>query len=383
MTTIPTIQQIYDQLITDIQTEYGITISPTGKVFLRAHAATLAAQMKLYYLQLGLVQKNIAPDTADSEANGGTLERWGRIKMNRNPFTATQGQYACTVTGTAGAVIPVNTTFQSDDDSLNPGILYILDTAFTFVTGTGSITLRALTSGSAGQLQVGNTLTATAPIINVDATATVTAESTAPTDAEDIEVYRDKVLESFRLLPQGGASADYRIWGKENISGVAQIYPYAKSGVDNEINVYIEALPADSTDGKGTPTGTIITNVTNAIEAVRPLVVFEVHYLPVSIINVTINIAGSVFTTAEKALILTALTEDIALIRPFIAGADVVADRKDTLSVNGIINVILNTIPGASFGTVTLYVPDSPPTSVSEYQFDNGEIPYLLSVTYV
>jgi uncharacterized phage protein gp47/JayE len=360
-----------------------VSISLVGKVALRVIAFTQAAKLKLIYLLIGDVQRNITPDTAYSTANGGTLERWGLIKIDRNPLPATQGQYTCTVTGTTGGTIPASTTFKSDDDSLSPGYLFVLDNEFTLSGSSGSITLRALTGGTESKLSAGNTLTATQPLINVNTTATVTAETVSPTDTETTELYREKVIDSFRLLPQGGASADYRLWGKTDISGVQEIYPYAKSGYANEIDIYIEATPADSTDGKGTPTATIITNVTNAIEAKRPLGVFEVHYLPVTVKEVTINIAGSTFTTSQKALILTAMTEAIARIRPFIPGADTLTERNDVLSANNVINVVLNTVPGSVFGAVTVYIPDSPPTPVASYQFTNGEIPWLDTITYI
>jgi len=334
VTAIPTISQLYNEILADLQTEYGVTIPVFGKVFLRAQAAVQAGKLKLFWLAIAMAQKQITPDTADSVSAGGTLERWGYLKTGRYPFPASQGKYTVTVTGSVAAIIPASTTFKSDDSSLSPGQLFILDNAFTMAGTSQSITLRALTPGVDSKLAIGNTLTANAPIINVNAAAIVTAETVAPTDAETLETYRDKVVESYRLLPQGGAAADYRLWGKENIAGVQQIYPYATNGEANEVDIYIEAIPADSTDGKGTPTGTIITNVTNAIEANRPLAVFDVNYYPVVVKNVKINIAGSTFTTAQKASILTAMTEAIAQIRPFIAGADVVADRNDTLSAN-------------------------------------------------
>lgn len=383
MTTIPTTSQLYNDILADLQTEYGVSISLVGKVALRVIAFVQAAKLKLIYLLVGDVQRNITPDTAYSVKNGGTGERWGLIKIGRNPLPAAQGQYTCTVTGTTGGTIPASTTFKSDDDSLNPGYLFVLDNAFTLSGSSGSVTLRALTGGTESKLSVGNTLTATQPLINVNTVATVTAESVSPTDEETFELYMSKVIDSFRLLPQGGSSADYRLWGRTGVAGVREIYPYVKSGVSNEINIFIEATTADSTDGKGTPTGTIITNVTNAVEANRPLAVFDVHYLPVTIKEVSINIAGSTFTTEQKALILTAMTEAVANIRPFIPGADVLSERNDVLSANNVINVVLNTIPGSVFGAVTLYIPDSPPTPVASYQFTNGEIPFLDSITYV
>lgn len=391
MTSIPTIQQLRADILNDLQGQLSVTINPFGKAFLRAKAWVWAAQLKLVYLTIANVQKNIFPDTADPEATGGTLERFGRVKLGRNPFPATQGQYTVSVTGTTGATIPASTTFRSDDNSQSPGLLYVLDAAYIFTSGSGTITLRALTGGTPAKLAVGNTLTATAPLLNADEAATVTAETVAPIDAETIEEYRQVVLQSFRLFPQGGASADYRLWGLE-AQGVKQIYPYAASGAPNEVNVFVEATQGSSTDGKGTPTATILNTVISRIETDpvtgkgrRPLGVHAVNVSAVTINLVAITITGGTISSANRATITAALTEAVNKVRPFIPGADVLSNRNDSFGVNNIINTILTAVPGTLFTSVSMTVQTgggpAVPTTVKVY--DNGSIPFLDSVTYV
>lgn len=389
MITIPTLAQLYAANIAALEAEFTITIPVFGKSFLRGIAAVQAAKQKLQYLAIANTQKNIFVDTAESESVGGTLQRFGRVKLNRNPFPATAGQYQCAVSGSISAVIAAETTFKSDDDSTSPGKLFILDNAFTFVATTGNIVLRALEAGTDSKLVVGDTLTATIPIANVNATATVNSENVAPLAAEDLEVYRDKALAAYRLEPQGGAATDYRLWSYD-AQGVQQVYPYAKSGAANEINLYVEATIADSTDGKGTPSQALL----DAVEAVveqdpdttkplnergrRPLGVFEVHYLPVTPKNIDITIAS--YTGVDISAAVTAALElALSTKRPFIAGADILADRNDTFDTNNIIAIILNTKPGSVFGAITLTVAG---VSVSTYTFTEGNIPYLNSVTF-
>jgi len=389
MITIPTLAQLYAANIAALEAEFTITIPVFGKSFLRGIAAVQAAKQKLQYLAIANTQKNIFVDTAESESVGGTLQRFGRVKLNRNPFPATAGQYQCAVSGSIGAVIAAETTFKSDDDSTSPGKLFILDNAFTFVATTGNIVLRALEAGTDSKLIVGDTLTATIPIANVNAAATVNSENVAPLAAEDLEVYRDKALAAYRLEPQGGAATDYRLWSYD-AQGVQQVYPYAKSGAANEINLYVEATIADSTDGKGTPSQALL----DAVEAVveqdpdttkplnergrRPLGVFEVHYLPVTPKNIDITIAS--YTGVDISAAVTAALElALSTKRPFIAGADILADRNDTFDTNNIIAIILNTKPGSVFGAITLTVAG---VSVSTYTFTAGNIPYLNSVTF-
>src|SRR5688500_5678547 len=229
MIIIPTLNQLYTSILNDLETEFGTNIPLFGKNFLRALAAVQAAKLKLYYVALGGVQKNIFVDTADPESSGGTLERFGRIKLGRNPFPAQAGQYEVQVTGSVGATIPASSTFKSNDDSLNPGKLYVLDLAYMLIATTDTITVRALEAGTDSRVEVGDQLTATAPISGVNSLVEVTAESVAPLDAEGTEEYRGKAVEAYQLEPNGGAASDYRIWSFD-VPGVARVYPYARTG---------------------------------------------------------------------------------------------------------------------------------------------------------
>lgn len=384
MINIPTTQEIYNGIIADLEAQYGITIPTTGKSFLRSYAAALAGQLRLYYLLTGKVQKNIFIDTADPVAQGGTLERWGSIKLNRYPFKATQGKYEIKVTGVDGAVIPSGTTFKSDDNSLNSGYLFIVDSAYTLASPY-TFEVRALTSGLESQLQVGNTMTATAPIADVDSIAEVTNENTEPQAAEGIEEYRAKAIEAFRLLPQGGAGADYRIWASD-AQGVKQSYPYTASGDDNKVNLFIEANIADSVDGKGTPTAAILIEVKEQIEDPTPSrpsrkpLTDTVEYLPITPLDIDITINPSPFTAAQQTLINNSIEAALTEIRPFVDTIDVLSERNDVFDMNRIISIILEAAPGSSFSISNLSVGGNPVTS---FTFEDGDIPYLNSITYV
>ena len=80
----------------------------------------------------------------------------------------------------------------------------------------------------------------------MDSSATVNQETETPLNSEDIEDYRAKILQSFRIEAQGGASGDYRLWSADG-QGVEAVYPF--TGTPGQINLFIEATEADSTDG--------------------------------------------------------------------------------------------------------------------------------------
>lgn len=390
MRNIPTLNELYTDIISDLESQYSATISLVGKVFLRALAMVQAGKLKLFYLAIGLLQKNIFVDTADSESIGGTLERFGRIKLGRNLYPARAGVYVLKVTGSIGAVIKASTTFKSDDSSLNPGFLFVIDNDYTLVATTDYITVRALTIGAESKLALLDTLTSTSPIALVNNPVTVYSITTEPLAAEDIEAYRLAIINSYRLEAQGGAATDYRLWSAD-AQGVRFVYPYAKSGAVCEVDLYIEATVADSTDGKGTPSAQLLLDVEAVVDRSpdtsldanergrRPLQVI-VHYLPVTIKTVDIVITGFTgITNDQKTLLLNAITDSVNLIRPFIDAADDLVNRNDTIDNNKIIGVITTQIPGAIFSSVTISVNG---VVVSIYNFTLGNIPYLNSITY-
>jgi len=404
MTPIPLLTQLYTGVKTSLQTQFGITIPSFGKSFFRSLAGVWSGVAKIFYIALGNVQKNIWFDLADPEALGGTLERFGRTIILRNPFPATQGTIIVSVTGSSGAVINAGETALSDGSSLSPGYLYVLDTAYT-LTGSGDlITLRALTAGTIANLNVGNTLTFTAPIVNVNQGVAVSAIGTSAIDGETIPEYRAAIALHYQLAPQGGAVSDYRLWGSQ-WEGVAKIYPYTASGAVWQVNVYVEAILSDSGGtapyyNYGIPTTTIINGVTSYILtdpatglARKPMGVVlgpsNAGALAVTVYQVAIAFTGSgSISTADKAIIANALVQAVNNIRPFIAGCDALANQNDTLSISlpasggriaapelyVIVVIAMQAVPGALFTGVSMTV-----NSVSEtsYTFDNGIIPFL------
>lgn len=391
MINIPTLNELYLSIKGDLEASESVTIPIFGKSVIRTIAAVQAAKIKLIYLAIGNLQKNIFVDTADPEAKGGTLERFGRIKLGRDPFPPRAAQYSVEVTGQIGSVIPASSTFKSNDNSKNPNVLFVLDSAFTLTDTVDYITLRALGAGLESQLDEFDELTATAPIPNVNAIVIVGPTIVEPLAAEDIEVYRNRVTQSFRLETQGGASSDYRLWSFD-AQGVQNVYPYAKTGFTSEINLFVEATIADSTDGKGTPSAGLLLEVEEVVnfnpditltlnERGRRPVGAIVNYLPITPLDVDIEIVGLQNNNAETtAAILATLTTAIQSIRPFVAAADVLADKNDILDKNKIIGSILSVRQGAIFTGVNLSVNS---VNLSTFTFENGDIPFLASVTYV
>ena len=401
MKQIPALADINAGLISALEAQFDITIPDTEdtKNFLLGMVGAWASEFKSLYLYQGSIQRNACWVTADPVDQGGTLELWGQEILDRPPYPATQGQYKVMITGTSGATIDAGTQFTSDPTSKSPGYLFQLDSGFTLSGSSGLIILRALTAGTISNLAISDTLTCVIPLVNINQQCAVTAITVNSLDAETIEAYRAEISLHFQLAPQGGAVPDYVLWGSD-AAGVAKIYPYTASGAVWEVDVYVEAVAADSTDGFGTPGSTILTNVTADIItdpvtglARKPMGVVlgpsNVGALPVTIYQLTIEFTGSgTINSDQQTLITNALIGAVNNIRPFIGGSDNVANQNDTISVslpstggsvappeNYVIVVIaMQAVPGVVFTGVNLTVNGISQTS---YQFDNGIIPFL------
>lgn len=363
---VPKYNDLYNSLISDLKNKLGLS-NIIGKSVISLIASVFAAKQKLLYSVLTVVNKNIYPDLADEE----TLRRFGRIRLGRDIKPAVSGIYKATITGEIGAIVPISTSYSDRN-----GYLYITDSISAFSSTSLEITLRALTPGTESILSVDSELHCTTPLTNIDSFAVVSEVVTQPTNSETIEEYRKNVVDSYRLMPQGGSRADYRVW-TESVPGVREVYPYAKSGSVGEINLYVEAFPDDSEDGNGTPFAATLTAVENAIEPDKiPLTVYNINYLAVNTIPIDIdieNISDASKLTKIKAAMETFLYEK----RPFVAGADILRDvNKGRIYASEIFQIVLDT--GVSFDDIVCER-DGTPFTVTE--FTGGDIPYINDVT--
>jgi len=387
--TIPSLNDLYTSIKQDLKNKLGIT-SFVGKTVLNAISLVQAAKLKIYYLSLSFVYKNIFVDQAVSVQKGGSLERFGKVKLNRLPYPATAGEYKLAITGSVGATIRAGTTFKSLDSSTNPDKLFITNINTTLIASPETIEIRALELGSTAQLESGDELQVTAPIENIDSFANITAVTTIAADAESFEEYREKVIESYQTEPQGGSKTDYRLWSAD-VSTVRYVYPYVRDSYAGEINLYIEAYEDDSTDGHGTPTAATLSDVETVCNfdpdtskplnerGRMPMGVFNVNYLVISPLPVDVTITGlsdvSYLTEIEAQI-----KEFLKDIRPFVGGADNPNDiNKDKLYLTDIQGIVRDIIGfNATFSAVEMTV-DS--VNYTIYQFENGDIPYINSVT--
>lgn len=395
--TYPTLKEIFDSISSDLKEAFDISTENDLKRVLTQIAATDAGFLKLLYIALVDVRKNIYPDTADSEENGGTLERAGRIKLGREPIKATQGVYTINITGQIGGTLSEGDQLKSGANSLHPGELFEITEDVTLTGTSGTVEIQSVLAGLDYELNQGDELFLVKPTANINNLATINTVTTSPTDAETIEEYREQVLKAYRLEPQGGANSDYVYWSQD-VTGVRTVYPYTTEGDSGSATIYVEALESYSIDSHGSAPADMILelwdkdNFTGVFEqdpdtsktiyerGRRQLGLTDITLLSVTPKAINITITGLQDTSASvQSSIQDALTEYLYYIRPFIAGVDDVNNKRDTINISGLISTITNVVTaGNTFDAITV----SGDVTSLPFTFENGDIPYLGTITY-
>jgi hypothetical protein len=255
-------------------------------------------------------------------------------------------------------------------------------------------------AGTTYILAVSDSMQLTSPLTNVDTIASVASVVVTPTDTEDIETYRARVLLAYLLEPNGGAAADYMLWALDSDECRA-VYPYTLNG--GTAQIFVEAVIGSGGDnGNGAATTALCqtmwlagtdgvntgifeqdpdTTQTYYQRGRRQLGLISPTISSVTPLPVVVTITNlKTQTDTEKASITTELTNALFYKRPFISGAGNVNDRKDTLYFSDIDSAIQKAVSsGNTYDTITITVAT---TGTLPYKFTSGNIPYLSQVIY-
>jgi len=383
---VPTTQQINDAIIASLEASLSQTIPLLPRSFSRVLAKALAAVFILIYKYAGFnfLQMFVAHATLEeTEVNGilvKPLELWGDLIGIGKPIAAVQAELTIdiTVTNQVGN-LPAQTQLLRS----NTGIVYLTKNIIALDAPTKPVDMVASSdqqggdgSGDIGNLVAGDVVTFANPQANVAREAVVTAEVITGSDAESTAAYRARIIKKFQARPQGGAYADYRVWGEE-VAGIINIYPYTSDN-PGEVDVFAEADTA--TGGPdGIPTGPQLTAVFDAIQldvaglATRRPVTAAVNVFAITRTGFEVTIAGLVVEneTQVKADIATAIDEHMRSREPFILGLSVFPrdDRITTAAIGGVVDAVVS----AAGGTVTLVTLSQAGLPISAATLGNGE----------
>lgn len=397
--TTPTTQQVSDNIIAQLEAAMNNTVPLLPKVFQRVLAKALAGVFIILYKYADYIFKQLfvqtcsASDTTILGVTVNPLKFWGNLIGVGDPTEATQ----------AGLLIDIPVTNQTGSLAAysqlvgsGNGVTYVTLAAVALDAATVQATVRAVAdqaggngAGVIGNLDAGAVLTFANPIPNVATEATVDSQVVTAANAEATEVYRQRVLDRFQKRPQGGAYADYQIWG-ESVAGIVNVYPY--TGDPGQVDLYSEATVASSGSADGIPTGAQLQAVYDAVQLDenglakrRPAGAFVNSYA-ITRTGFDIKVTG-IADVDDVATVRADIEADVAAfftsMEPFITGLSL-PPRQDIVTATKIAGIVEDvvTAAGGTFTAATFSLTGSP-TAISTYILGEGEKAKFVAATWV
>lgn len=177
---------------------------------------------------------------------------------NITPNLATKASAPVTLSGANGTVIPAGSLV-----STQGGIQYETTAEATIVSASIDTSVRALITGTAGNVPTGAISSIPVSIPGVTA-VTNASPAIGGTEQEGLESLRERILEAERLPATSGNEAHYKVWAKD-VDGVGDarvLSLWAGAGTVKVILIDANKQPAS---------GPIVTEAAAYIETQRPI----------------------------------------------------------------------------------------------------------------
>lgn len=366
--TVPTTAQIAANIKAQVESSLGLASALLPRAFITVLSKALAAVAVVLYKFGGFTFLQMFVRTATYDevtVNGVTLrplQEWGRQVGVTDRKRATQAELTADVT-----VSSQTGSLSAGTQLVNraTGVVYIITAEVLLDAPVVSITVRASNDpngeqgrGAAGNMNNGDELSFANPLANVAQTATVTGQITTGANGETVAAYRQRVLDRWQKPPQGGAYADYELWGEE-AAGILNVYPYT-SALPGQVDVYVEATVASSGSADGIPTPAQLEAVQAAIQldenglaSRRPAGAF-VNVYPITRTAFTVTVTGLAAPNLAQAetAVTDAVQEYFRGRAPYIEGLTV-PPARDTISqtaVAGAVEDVLTALQGTFSG---------------------------------
>ena len=346
----PSIKQIYTNILNDIQTETGQTIPVLSKMFLKVLSLALSGVWIILYKYMSDAAKQRFPQTA----NEFYLEYLGGLTdTRRQKATYWNGTLQCVGSVTSGSIL-AGTQFIN---ALSGNIYLVTESAF-IVTGNFTVKIKAASAGTNYNLADNDILTFVSPLFGVANNAIVTDTTILAQDDENLEDYRQRVIDSYKRKPQGGAAVDYAIWGEEPTT-ILTVYPYANNILPGIVDLYIES----SVSADGIPTTDELNICKSYVDfdpvtnlSTRKPLTAQVNYFPITrkAFNVTI-IGLSPDSPDTRDICDETITNFFLELEPYILGVSV--GRNDTFNSSLLTAAVSNALSSseAFFSNLRIY----------------------------
>lgn len=213
----PTLTQIVDRIKGDYKSGLSLqTIIRRSFLDIFAKAFAAVAHTLHGHISFGIFKK-FFPDTGDEE----TVIRWGTL-YNLPRKEAQRAEITIDVTGSTGGTLTAGTIYVRSD-----GVTYTVKTEVIIPAASTlpATIVEAETDsvGASGNMDNGDTINLQSAIAGIESEATVTATEIEGEDLEELELYRDRVLERMQFPPSGGTVNDYEAFAK-TVAGVTRAW---------------------------------------------------------------------------------------------------------------------------------------------------------------
>jgi uncharacterized phage protein gp47/JayE len=241
-----TIDEIKTLIVDGLQQQWNKKLRILPKSFIKTFAAVLAAVYIILFKQIGWLFLQIFPETAywgEITVLGirvRPLVKWGVLLGVGEPRRGSQWQGKIQINVTKkNTFLDTGTQLKSD----TTGKIYLIDETIALENDTELTAVMCSSLGTAGNLEEGETLCFVSPLGNVKKEAIVTEVIKKAINDETQADYRYRVVNRWRVQPQGGSLSDYRIWGLD-VPGVLNIYPYNDDNSPAGVLIYVSGNPA-------------------------------------------------------------------------------------------------------------------------------------------
>lgn len=386
---IPTVAELISNALSRLESILGQDAPQNDKAFLNVLSTLEGAQTAgLYKYATDRAKQNLA-----LTATGEDLDRIGNDNSLPRKAAAT-AELTATMTANTGVIIPASMDFIADAN----GLRYRPIADVVAVANVATLTLRCTQSGTAGQLEISDTLQMASQISGAQTTATVTAVVTIGLDAESDADYRPRVLFIQRAITGGANATDHKIWS-EAVTGVKSAFPYAGRPVDEgtsypgDRQVFIEATT--DVDADGLAPSWLLDDVRDAINtdpdtgySRAPLGITDATLFLRSITRTTMHVEVRDLTVdadknaACRAAISDALTLYFSVVKPFVDGVDIAQERNDTLTSMTVGKVVQDVLTSYGASASSVGFGTAVGVFITEYILGQGELCKLGTVVY-
>jgi len=239
-----TIEEVQQLLIRSFEHEFNTQLRILPKSFIKILCKVFAGVFIVVYKLVGWYFLQMFPETADWKevtilgVRLSPLVKLGVLFGVGEPLAGVQWRGVITIDVlTQGSVLYSGTQLKSSVT----GKLYIVEETKALLQTKETVSVVCTEIGTVGNLEKNDTLNFVNPYGFIKTEAVVSDVARVGLDNERESSYRNRVINRFRLQPQGGALADYRIWASE-VPGVLNVYPYNDKEQPGGVLLYVSGI---------------------------------------------------------------------------------------------------------------------------------------------